>query len=136
MHVVEMACLAMRSYNRKPTSTRNVSRSHFELLYHLLCMLCDAFSVWHDVEMYKSNERKPAHNEAASPASVSVPHNNSNGLSPGKVGHHPSNNVYGNLTQDKRNRGNGSRNSGRNKVSTDIFSAANQQHESRNLGDQ
>ena len=95
-------------------------------------MPCDTLPLCESgIELYnnsaaKSNERKPAaHNEAASPASVSLPNN---GSSPIKVGAHPSNNVYGNLPTNggndsgKRLRVNGgsSRNSGRNNISTDI----------------
>ena len=96
-------------------------------------MPCDTLPLCESgIELYnnsaaKSNERKPAaHNEAASPASVSLPNN---GSSPIKVGAHPSNNVYGNLPttnggndSGKRLRVNGgsSRNSGRNNISTDI----------------
>ena len=71
--MLQTACLATQSFHPRLISTSTVSLFSTQTCRVILYLL--------GIELYnnsaaKSNERKPAaHNEAASPASVSLPHN-------------------------------------------------------------
>ena len=69
------------------------------------------------VEIKKSSDRKPAHNEPSSPASVSLPYNNS-----GKAGPYIENSGGGlDSLRDNRANSNSGRNSGRNRQGNEFF---------------
>lgn len=108
MRKVVIICRPMLSLSSAPLSNVSI-RISTKLDLHL-----HNFSV--EINK-KSSERKPAHNEPSSPASVSLPYNNS-----GKAGPYIENSGGGlDSLRDNRASSNSGRNQGRNRQGNEFF---------------